>query len=140
MIYILRSKEITKNLIIDLNKIVYGDGRFVYQVEVKQHKAKRSLAQNKLMWEYLGQISESYYLTHGKSHSPETWHTLFKQMFLTSEIVEIRGEIIKMVKTTTKLNVSAFTDYIQKIEAYAVTELGVEFSLSDNYALAMGIK
>ena len=92
-------------------------------VVVEEYKAKRHSQQNRLYWSYLKQISAQAMLS-GKYYSDEVWHEFFKGHFLGYvDLPDGR----KMGESTTKLNVTQFAEYVNKVEVYAV-ELGVIFS------------
>ena len=92
-------------------------------VVVEEYKAKRHSQQNRLYWSYLKQISAQAMLS-GKYYSDEMWHEFFKGHFLGYvDLPDGR----KMGESTTKLNVTQFAEYVNKVEVYAV-ELGVIFS------------
>ena len=141
MRFILNSKQVINELINKLLQLNPGTEQPVFEADIKECKANRSLAQNRLLWLFLGQLSKDYNLTRGKQHSPETWNVYFKSQFLDSEIVEIRGEVIKKVKSTTKLNTKTFTDYLERIDFYCADELGIKLQHPDDmYWEAMGLK
>jgi len=91
-------------------------------VTVQEYKSKRSVEQNKLLWRLLNEIAESAWIG-GKQFSPEAWHEMFKLKFIGAEETP-DGRLIGI--STTTLDVSEFTEYIDKISAYAATELGIE--------------
>ena len=92
-------------------------------VVVEEYKAKRHSQQNRLYWSHLKQISAQAMLS-GKYYSDEVWHEFFKGHFLGYvDLPDGR----KMGESTTKLNVTQFAEYVNKVEVYAV-ELGVIFS------------
>ena len=92
-------------------------------VNVSQHKDKRHNQQNRLYWSYLKQIATQAMID-GKQYSDECWHEHFKGEFLG--YVDLPNGR-KMAESTTKLNVTDFAKYVTKVEAYAVSELGVIF-------------
>ena len=92
-------------------------------VNVSQHKDKRHNQQNRLYWSYLKQIATQAMID-GKQYSDECWHEHFKGEFLG--YVDLPNGR-KMAESTTKLNVTDFAKYVNQVEAYAVSELGVIF-------------
>lgn len=90
-------------------------------VEVKVHKDQRSLEQNKYYWQVLNQISEQAQ----PRFSAEAWHEFFKRKFIGCIDLPM-GQVIGM--STTKLNSTEFALYVTQVEAFAVMELGVEFT------------
>ena len=96
---------------------------------VEEYKAKRHNQQNRLYWSYLKQIATQA-MVDGKQYSDECWHEHFKGEFLG--YVDLPNGR-KMAESTTKLNVTDFASYVNKVEAYAVTELGVIFEENQRY-------
>lgn len=87
---------------------------------------QRSGDQNRRYWALLTEISEQAWVN-GRKYDKETWHELFARQHLPlEEMILPDGEIIRRRVTTTKLKVGEFSDYMQKIEAYAASELGIE--------------
>src|SRR5574343_291922 len=92
-------------------------------VTVAEYKDKRHNQQNALMWVLLEQIAEQA-MVDGRRYSKKCWHD------------HLRGELLGYVDlpngkktpiSTTTLTVSDFAEYVNKIMAYAATELGVIF-------------
>lgn len=94
-------------------------------VTVTEYKSKRSLEQNKRYWALLNEIAEQAYVG-GQQFSAEAWHEHFKRKYIGCEDLPGGGQI---GISTTSLAVSEFADYMTKVEQFAVTELGVEFTL-----------
>lgn len=94
------------------------------EIVVSEYKAKRSDAQNKRYWAILNEIAESAWVD-GKQFSSDAWHERFKRVLIGSEELPGGGEV--GISTTT-LDVAEFSTYMDKIESYAVSELGVEFA------------
>lgn len=92
-------------------------------VAVAEHKDKRHSQQNRLYWALLKQVSEQA-MVDGRRYSDEVWHEQFKRLLLG--LVDLPGGQ-KAGESTTKLNVSEFSEYVNKVTAYAATELGVVF-------------
>jgi hypothetical protein len=56
------------------------------------------------------------------------WHVYFKQLFLPDQIIEMPDGGITLTQTSTsKLNLKAFSEYIDKVVVWAV-EHGVKLS------------
>ena len=98
-------------------------------VTVATYKDKRHNQQNRLYWSYLKQIATQA-MVEGKQYSDECWHEFFKGHFLGYvDLPDGR----KIGESTTKLNVTDFASYVNNVEAYAVTELGVIFGADNDY-------
>jgi hypothetical protein len=86
---------------------------------------KRTTRQNARYWGngILCQIAQQA-VANGKMYSAEVWHELFKQMFIGVDELP-NGQIIG--KSSVGLSTSEFSEFADKVEAYAATELGVTF-------------
>lgn len=91
-------------------------------VTVEEHKAKRSGAQNRRYWALLNQISEGAFVA-GRQFNADAWHEHFKRQFIGIEDTP-GGDTVGI--STTTLNTAEFTDYMDRIEAFAATDLGLE--------------
>lgn len=85
----------------------------------------RTLEQNARYWGrgILAQIAEKATVG-GRRFSAEAWHEQFKRQFIGIEELP-NGQVIG--KSSTKLSVKAFTVFVDQVEAFAVTDLGVVF-------------
>ena len=90
------------------------------------HKSSRSLEQNARYWSLLTEISEQL-KPDGNKYSPETWHEYMKARFIGKDVVIVDGEPLLIAKTSTKLKVAEFGDYMTQVEAWGV-EHGVRFT------------
>jgi hypothetical protein len=86
---------------------------------------KRSLAQNRMYWKWLKLIADhvTYHDPNNNVCSDDDLHEWFKEKFLETKIIEIRGEIIKKRKSTTKLNTKEMTEYLEKIDQYCAQSM-----------------
>lgn len=91
-------------------------------VTVAEHKAKRSVDQNKRYWAILNEIAEGAWIG-GRQFSTEAWHEFFRAKFIGYEETPDGRQI--GISTTT-LSVAEFGDYMTRVEAYAAAELGIE--------------
>lgn len=94
------------------------DGRPIqYRVTVDEIKATRSLEQNARYWAMLTAISQQA-PEHmgGQWYSPEVWHEYAKRRFLG---VEPGPYDTGVPKSTTKLRVGEFADYMTQVEVWA---------------------
>lgn len=88
---------------------------------IRKRVYKRSAEQNKRMWALLNEISEGLPVQ-GVTHSPEAWHLYFRQKFIGSEDLTLpNGKTIVQPISTTTLDVSAFSEYMTQIEAFAAS-------------------
>lgn len=105
------------------------------RIVVGQDEADRSLRQLRFYWgPCLGEIAEQASIG-GQRYAAEAWHELMKRQFLGYEIekVKVAGRkkttVIRRLRSTSKLKVKAMGVYLEKVQAFAVTDLGVTFSL-----------
>ncbi len=94
-------------------------------VTVTEHKAQRSVEQNKRYWAVLNEIAAQGWVE-GVQFSAVAWHEYFKRRLIGMEEIPGGGSI---GISTTSLTVSEFADYMTKVERFAAEELGVEFVL-----------
>ena len=105
-----------------------------YRVTIEEYKSKRSLEQNSRYWLILSFIAEQV-KPEGREYSPEVWHEWAKAKFLGKDTIVIDGEPVLVQKTTTKLKVLEFGDYMTQVEVWAVDH-NVHFYESLNHSEA----
>lgn len=99
------------------------------RVQVSQHTSRRSAQQNRRYWGYvLTTIRDWIYEHSGQSYAAETLHEFFKQHFQPVTVVQVGTDQRIIPQSTTALSVEEFGEFVEKVVAYAVTELGVEFT------------
>lgn len=105
-----------------INKFKVGDKVSVY---ISSRRPKRSEAQNRYYFGvYLPLIANET-----GERDIDRLHKLFSGKFLTTGIVEVLGEKVRMTKSTTSLSKNDFSEYIMAIEA----ETGIEAPPTENY-------
>ena len=106
-----------------------------WRMECKPYKKNRSLSQNKLYFMWMKVIGDSI------GYTSEEMHAIMADKFLTTEFVEYGGDKIKRDKSTSKLNTKEFTEYLEKIDRWAASEMGIVLpSPGELIWDAMGIK
>lgn len=90
-----------------------------WRIDLTPHRAKRSSEQNAYLWVLYTAIAKS------TGHTPEEIHKALKRKFLPPVIVTIGDEEIAVPGSTTKLEPPEFSDYIERVQAWAASELGV---------------
>lgn len=93
------------------------------QVTIGPEVTKRSLQANKRYWAILRCIQDTGWI-HGQQFTQEAWHEYLKRKFIGCLDLP-GGQVVGM--SSAKLTVDEFQTYMQQVEAFAVTELGVEF-------------
>ena len=113
---------------------VLDDGKPVHFL-VAEYEQDRTLRANRFYWGFcLREISDQARIG-GQRYTVDAWHELFRRQFLGYEIekVHVAGRkkpvINRRLKSTRKLKVRAFGVYLEQVQSFAATELGVEFSV-----------
>jgi len=86
-----------------------------YSVSVILNRSKRSIPQNRLYFLWLNCISAE------TGNEVEDLHDYFKDHFLTRRVV-VFGEERNAAISTTKLNTSEFTAFLDKVQQFAAGE------------------
>lgn len=96
------------------------------RIIVTSEDKPRSVEQNARLWAIVTEISEQAWVN-GRQYDKDTWYEMFARMYLPmQEIVLPTGEIVLRRKSTKDLKVGEFGEFMQKVEAYAGAELGIE--------------
>jgi hypothetical protein len=110
-----------------------ADGKRV-RIVTEEAEDTRSLQQNAFYWAVvLKEIAEQASID-GQRWSAEAWHEYGKRTFLGYEFKRTviagrkRKAVSKQLRSTTKLSVKRMSEYLEKLMAFAVTDLGVRFS------------
>jgi hypothetical protein len=90
-----------------------------YVATVIEKKTSRSLEQNARLWKLYTELGN--YI----GHTPDEVHTLMGWKFLRTQDY-IHGELVDVIKSTTKLDTKQMTDYQNSIEQWA-GEIGFAF-------------
>lgn len=98
-----------------LNKL--GDDIIEYEIRVAKRKSKRTLEQNARLWALYRSIGDFIGVT------DDDMHEYMGNKFL-KYVRTINGEDVVSIESTTKLDTKKMTEYQEKIEAWAATELG----------------
>ena len=95
------------------------EGREVWVSLVRQQHA-RTLPQNKLYWVWVTEIAN--YIGEGRDET----HALLKAQFLESREIELlEGKRLTMPPTTRLLDVEGFRAYMDEVQRWAATFLGL---------------
>jgi len=98
-------------------------------VSIAEYKEKRSGEQNRLLHALLNDIAEQA-TVNGKHYSAETWKEHIRRLFIGTEEIDLPdGSRLERGISTTTLSVGEFMQLIDRVQAWATTELGVQFQL-----------
>lgn len=102
-------------------------------VEIKPYRRSRSVEQNRLYWMWLHAIADY------TGHDDEELHLIFREALLGYEPIEIRGERVHTLKSTTELTVRQFTEYLNRV-ARAACHLNIVLPYPETADFALGTK
>ena len=102
--------------------IKYIDSIFAQdkRVTIVITKEKRTLDQNRLYWLWLTCIAEN------TGNDKDNLHEFFILKYLQPELIQVFEKLIYKRLSTTLLDTRRFTEYLNKIQLFANTELSIE--------------
>lgn len=108
-------------------------------IEFKEHKAERSLAQNRLLWVWNQEIANHFRVHFGQENSSQDVHEVFVRKKFGVDVIRVgREEPIIVRKRTRKLNTKEFCEYLNWLEQYCAEYLELMLPQPDDlYHLAM---
>lgn len=102
-------------------------------ITIEEYVKNRSNDQNRLMHHWLNKIAEHYSLSTGESYSPKAWKELLKEKFLGFDMIDLPdGSVKAITKHTADCSTSELNDFLEKIDHYAVDELGLMLPRPDD--------
>lgn len=116
-------------------KQLLADGKPVH-IQVSQHEDDRSLRANAYYWGCALPCISSQAMLEGQRWTVDAWHEFGKRQFLGYEIkrLVVAGKkkklVIRRLRSTSDLKVRAFSKYLDELQAFAVTDLGVRFPVA----------
>jgi hypothetical protein len=94
-----------------------------WQVVIEPYRKKRTTSQNALMWAWLEQVAQ---LVHDDTGTDkDDIHEFFKLKFLPVRTITINGEERHIPGSTTKLTTAEMMEYMDKINAWVTSTLGL---------------
>jgi hypothetical protein len=98
------------------------------RVIVTAEERQRNAQQNRFYWgAVLKAISDQAWVE-GRQFDKDAWHEYFARKFgVLDELALPDGEIITRRKSTTQMSVGEFSSFLGDVQAFATSELGVEF-------------
>lgn len=128
--FVLRTPAAWHSLVafIRQNAQACADAESPLRLIVTSEDRKRNAEQNKRYWGHvLREIAGQAWVA-GRQFDKDTWHEYLARRFGVCEDVTLPdGEIVQRRKSTAQMSVCEFADYMTQCEAYAATELGVQF-------------
>jgi len=125
--------SLNKTIVPWAKSLLMAGHRLAVQISIAEDQ--RSIQQNKFYWKAcLDQISQQATLG-GVGFAPEGWHWYMKRKFLGYKFKKVkipgnkRVSVIKELRSTTGLSVKKMSDYLDKVQAHAAGDLGVEFTV-----------
>ena len=91
----------------------------ILELTIKPYKLTRSQEQNARYWLIVAKIAEF------TGHDRYEIHEFLKARFLGITETEIAGETVKHQRSSAKLKVGDFAEYMEKCESFAITTLGI---------------
>ena len=103
-------------------------------IEIRDDKDSRSVKQNRLYWEWISVIGGEL------GYTKDETHAILRDKFLGYTETTTKLSVIKELRSTTKLKVGEFKDYLEQIDIF-VSEYGIMLPRpEDLYYESMGIK
>lgn len=90
-----------------------------YNISITVHREKRTLDQNRLLFLWINCISSE------TGQDKDSLHSFFKQKFIGYKYKTIMDEQVFIEPTTRTLDTKQFTDYLNHIQVFCSTELGI---------------
>lgn len=90
-----------------------------WEVTIRPHKSKRSIDQNSLYWSWLSIIADE------TGNTANDIHEWCRDEFLPCSEIKVAGVAHLARPSTTALTTKEMTDYLNRIEAWAGTDLGI---------------
>jgi len=122
--YLLRNNSVRQNCISAIQQLPANPDK---PLQVTIQEDTRSLAQNRMLWACLHDVS-SQVVWYGRKLNPECWKHIFSASLKGQETVPgINGGFVVLGKSTSKMRVSEMRDLITLIHAFGA-EQNVRFS------------
>lgn len=114
--YIIRNEDIRANCLrllegVSIEKPV--------EVTIKRHVKPRSTAQNSLYWAWLTIVEQD------TGNGKDDLHSLFKRQFLPRRFLDVDGESVEVEPHTPKCSTVEFTEYLDRVQQFCVSELAI---------------
>ncbi len=94
-----------------------------WDITIEPHRERRSLSQNSLMWMWINEVAE--YVHEATGQGSDEIHEFFKGQFLPRRVIEIGGVVENAPGSTKNLTKAEMSTYMDKIYAWATSEMGL---------------
>lgn len=95
---------------------------------ITTEEEKRNSEQNRRLWGYVYRTIAEQAFVNGQQFDADVWHeALCRRFGVCDEVTLPDGEIVTRRKSTTQMTVSEFSEYMERVTAYATQQLGVQF-------------
>lgn len=139
--FILRDNGIRDRCNTFIDTVEIGDDKPIKKVTIEDYKKDRSAAQNRLMWMWLNQLARHLQDEHGLKTTSEDMKDYFQRGYLGNRPYvdpSTKGTRIRVIGTS-ELDTAQFTEFLNHIDVYAGSELGLTLPHpEDVYYEAMG--
>lgn len=92
-----------------------------YRVNVVGWRERRSNDQNSLYWKWMAELAKQAYVN-SKQFDGETWAEFFKKYYCPDKQVDMPLGPPTIVKSTTNLDTGEMHHYLNKIQAWCMSE------------------
>ena len=96
-----------------------------YSITIKRASEKRSIPQNDLMWMWFECIER-------ETGTPKDDIYMYYCKRFLCKVIEVGGRQEKIYNTSSKLNKEQMTEFLNKIQADAASELGIRLPLPED--------
>jgi hypothetical protein len=96
-----------------------------YSITIKRASEKRSIPQNDLMWMWFECIER-------ETGTPKDDIYMYYCKRFLCKVIEVGGHQEKIYNTSSKLNKEQMTEFLNKIQADAASELGIRLPLPED--------
>jgi hypothetical protein len=126
----------TMTLAYGMSKVSLAAGKPV-RIQVAEHEDDRSLRANAYYWGCVLPAISAQAKLDGQRWTVDAWHELAKRQFLGYEVKKLvvagkkRKLVIRQLRSTSGLKVKAFSVFLDRLQAFAATDLGVRFPVAD---------
>jgi hypothetical protein len=114
-------------------RALWQDGERVSLVAQREEDAK-TVQQGRFLWGVVYKEMSEQAVICGQKYSAEAWHELMKREHLPrrKKVVRVAGRarpvVTTTIGTTVGLSIKRMSEFIERVIAFAVTDLGVVFS------------